>query len=54
MAGGGQGRQNGLQDAGVIQRTLFWLVWNVRLGPLAPWVLGMALGRMPKRSNGLE
>ena len=26
---------------------LFWLVWNVPLGRLAPWVLGLALGRAP-------
>ena len=30
-------------------RFLFWLVWNVPLGRLAPWVLGLALGRWPRR-----
>lgn len=28
---------------------LFWLVDNVPLGPLAPWVLGLAFGRAPRR-----
>lgn len=26
-----------------------WLVWNVPMGRLAPWVLGYALGSHPKR-----
>jgi outer membrane biogenesis lipoprotein LolB len=26
---------------------LFWLVWNIPLGHLAPWVLGLALGSRP-------
>lgn len=33
----------------MIRRCLFWLVWNVPLGPLAPWVLGLAMGRKPRR-----
>lgn len=28
---------------------LLWLVNNVPLGPLAPWVFGLAIGRMPRR-----
>lgn len=33
----------------MIRRVLFWLVWNVPIGPLAPWVLGLALGGRPRR-----
>lgn len=32
-----------------MSRLLIWLVWNVPLGPLAPWVLGLALGRKPQK-----
>jgi hypothetical protein len=32
-----------------MRRFLFWLVFNVRLGPLAPSVLGLALGRRARR-----
>ena len=32
-----------------MRRLLFWLVRNVPLGPAAPWVLGLALGRRPHR-----
>ena len=28
---------------------LFWLVWNVPLGRLAPWVMGLAVGRLPHK-----
>lgn len=28
---------------------LFWLVKNVPLGRAAPWVLGLALGRWPRK-----
>lgn len=28
---------------------LFWLVDNVPLGRLAPWVFGLAIGRLPRR-----
>ena len=28
---------------------LFWLVQNVPLGPLAPYILGLALGRKPRK-----
>ncbi len=30
---------------------LLWLVWNVPLGRLAPWVMGLAMGRMPHRQE---
>jgi len=30
-----------------MRRFLFWLVWCVPLGRLAPYVLGLALGRKP-------
>lgn len=33
----------------MIRRGLFHLAFNVRLGPLQPYVLGLALGRMPER-----
>jgi len=35
----------------MIRRFPFWLVLdsNIRLGPLAPWVLGLAIGRLPHR-----
>jgi hypothetical protein len=33
----------------MIRRALFWLVWNVNLGPLAQYVLGLALGRRARR-----
>lgn len=32
-----------------MRRILFWLVDNVPLGRLAPWVFGLALGRVPLR-----
>jgi hypothetical protein len=32
-----------------MRRLLFWLVFNVPLGPLGPWVLGVALGSKPQR-----
>ena len=30
-------------------RFLFWLIWHIRVGRLAPWVTGLALGRWPRR-----
>lgn len=33
----------------VVRSFLFWLVWHVPLGRLAPWVLGLALGSKPQR-----
>jgi hypothetical protein len=34
-----------------MRRFLFWLVLDsgVRLGRLAPWVFGLAMGRWPRR-----
>lgn len=31
------------------RKMLFWVLWHVPLGRLAPWVMGLALGRMPRR-----
>jgi len=28
---------------------LFWLVWHMPLGRLAPWMLGLALGQRPRK-----
>jgi len=33
---------------------LVWLVFNVPLGRLAPWVLGLALGRKPHQVKYAE
>ena len=33
----------------MIRKFLMWLVWNVPLGRAAPWVFGLAIGRMPHR-----
>ena len=41
---------NGLMiGATMIRKFLMWLVWNVPLGRVAPWVFGLAIGRMPYR-----
>lgn len=32
-----------------MRRLAMWLVWNVPMGRLAPWVLGFAMGRRPHR-----
>lgn len=32
----------------MIKRILFWVVWNIPLGKLAPYVLGVALKSKPK------
>lgn len=34
-----------------MRRFLFWLVMDstIKLGPLAPWVFGLAIGRWPHR-----
>ena len=34
-----------------MKKLLLWIVWNIPLGPLAPWVLGLAIGRMPHRAE---
>jgi len=31
-----------------MKRFLVWLVWNIPLGPAAPWVLGLAVGSRPE------
>ena len=36
-----------------MKKILFWIVYNVPLGRLAPYVLGLAFGTFPKRvKNG--
>lgn len=37
----------------MISKFLFWMVWdsNIRLGRLAPYVFGLAIGRWPKKYN---
>ena len=37
---------------GKMRKILFWIVWNIPLGKLAPYVLGLALGRMPQKKEG--
>lgn len=32
-----------------MSRFLMWLVDNVPMGRLAPWVFGLAMGRWPRR-----
>ena len=34
-----------------MRRLLFWLVWNVPMGRAAPWVLGLAMGRQPRKAK---
>lgn len=34
-----------------MKRFLMWLVWRVPLGCLAPWVLGLAIGRVPRKEK---
>lgn len=35
----------------MVRRALMWMVWNVPMGPLAPWVFGLAIGRRPRRGR---
>ncbi len=37
-----------------MKRFLIWLVFNAPLSPLAPWVLGLAIGRRPRRVKETE
>lgn len=37
-----------------MRRFLMWLVWNVPLGPLAPYILGLAVGAWPERCEKTE
>lgn len=34
-----------------MRRLLIWLVWRVPLGVLAPWVLGLAIRRVPHKAG---
>lgn len=34
-----------------MSKILFWLLDNVPLGRLAPWVMGLALGRVPRQAK---
>ena len=34
-----------------MRRFLMWLVWNVPLGKLAPWVMGLATRRKPRKKE---
>lgn len=53
MAGPWLSRQ---KSSGVptMRRALFWLVRNVPLGAAAPYVLGLALGRWPRRIKAMK
>ena len=33
----------------MIRKIAMWMIWRIPLGFLAPYVLGIALGRMPHR-----
>lgn len=35
----------------MIRSFLFWLIREVDLGRLAPWILGLALGSWPREVN---
>lgn len=51
-------KANFMQIEGVMRRLrrrfLMWLVWNVPLGRLAPWVLGLATRRKPRKREEKE
>lgn len=32
-----------------MRKFLFWIIHNIPLGRLAPWVVGLAIGRRPHR-----
>lgn len=34
-----------------MRKILFWIVWHIPLGRLAPYVLGLAVGRFPREVN---
>ena len=34
-----------------MKRFFMWLVWHVTLGRLAPLVLGLAIGRVPRKEK---
>ena len=35
-----------------MRKILFWIAWNIPLGRLAPYVIGIALGRRPNKAKG--
>ena len=37
-----------------MRRILFWIVDNIPLGKLAPYVFGLAVGRKPQKVKGNE
>ena len=39
---------------GLFSKFLFWLVDNVPLGRLAPYVFGLAIGRMPTKTKEID
>lgn len=41
----------GAKAEGGMRGILIWLVWNVPMGRLAPWVMGLALGSKPRRAR---
>lgn len=34
-----------------MKKILMWLVWHVNLGKLTPYILGLALGKMPQKNK---
>ncbi len=40
--------------AEMIRKVLLWIVWNVPLGRLAPWVFGLALWQKPSKAARRE
>ena len=34
-----------------MRKLLLWAAWNIPLGPLAPWALGLAIGKMPTEAK---
>lgn len=34
-----------------MRRLLMWIILNIPIGPLAPWVLGLAVGRLPHKAE---
>ena len=42
------------KERGKMSKILIWIVWNIPLGPLAPIVLGWALGVKGERIDDKE
>ena len=38
----------------MLRRFIFWLVWNVPMGKLTPYVLGLAMGSKPVKKDKEE